>query len=55
MVNCGLFMACGIFFLVVGCCYPEMTGKEIDVAKAKSGAKDVIDGKPVQDPLIAAP
>merc|ERR1712232_389162 len=29
-INLSLFLACGIFFLVVGYCYPQVTVKEID-------------------------
>ena len=33
ILNCVLFFICGVSFLTVGYCYPEMIQKEIDTAK----------------------
>ena len=37
IINCGLFLACGLFFLTVAWCYPGLAAKEIDATKLKSG------------------
>ena len=36
IINWALFLACGLFFLVIAWCYPGLAAKEIDQAKLTS-------------------
>ena len=52
IINCGVFLALGIFFIIVGFMYPQVRLKEIDQAKVRANIAHAAAGTGEQTDML---